>query len=289
LFLERFQFKNKDSLQSRQDLDELGSKLGLWLKYNVNQADQYTHDFLRASSGSYRLEDCSWFDFWVQGTLRGQRESVWYLGINLSESGYLLIYTRLNSHTATREELSADLWYNLLAFRTLATSQGKKVVTVEDVYEEIVGILYSEEEKSRELEDIAISFSIFDREEGLIQSGHFGPSRPIVLGMENELTPQNEVVLSLSNGRVIRFWKVQTQLAQQGIYILPHDSSKIDNLRIEALKQNEFFEESVDRKRYLFLRHLNENLMESHIPRYFVAGTFSSKSDAKIRILDKAE
>lgn len=288
LFLENVQLQDKDSTRNRQDLDEFGAKLGLWLRESEPLIDHVLYPSLKFASGAYNLEPCSWFDFWSEGSLRGHRESVWYLGLNLSETGYLLVYCRLNGPEAIREGLSSDLWYYLMAYRSLAATQGKRILTVEDVYEETVRILYTED-KVRELEDFAVSFSVFDREERLIQSGHFGPSRPIVLGLENELTPQNEVVLTLTNGRVVRFWKVHVLSAHQGIYMLPHDSSKIDSLNIEELRETEFFEKSAEKKKQQFVRYMQDRVVESHIPRYFVAGAFSDKIPMRAQILEKAQ
>ncbi|MFW7377647.1 MAG: protein kinase domain-containing protein [Oligoflexus sp.] len=288
LFLEKVDLYDRDSLRSRQELDEFGSKLGLWLRENSHHGNRILYPQMNFASGAYNLEPCSWMDFWSEGTLRGHRESVWYQGLNLSESGYILVYCRFNGPEAIREGFSSDLWYYLLALRTLASSQGKNVVTVEDVYEEIVRILYTDD-KVRELEELAISFSIFDRKERLVQSGHFGPSRPIVLGADNVLTPQNDVVLSLINGKVVRFWKVHTLSAHHGVFILPHDSSKIESLPIDSLRQIDFFGAHVEQKRHLFLRFMKDKLMESHVPRYFVAGIFSDNINIKMQILEKAE
>ncbi|SMF21253.1 serine/threonine-protein kinase [Pseudobacteriovorax antillogorgiicola] len=287
VLLEKTELDRGDSTQSRQDLDYFGAYLGLWLRYDtIMGKSEFNPNYYYRSGHSY-IENCPWLDMWPEGSLRGSRESTWYLGLALSTKEYLLVYCRLNGIEEIREDISQRVWYHLLAMRSLFVAKDKKVVSWEDLHEEIAKVLYSTD-RVRRLEAISIAFSIMNRDTHDIISGHFGPSRPLVLGRVNEVVPQDRVVLNMMNGRSLRFWRVETTLEMGAIYILTHDSSKLDEIQMQALEKVNFFGSSLEKKRQTFLLYLKQVLVAGHVPRYFVAATRHS-GQTNLEQLDKAE
>ncbi len=287
ILLEKVEISSHDSTQARNDLDYFGAYMGLWLRYAgmVNNTDAVLK--YRYAPGHYFLEACSWMDIWPEGHLRSDRESTWYLGVGLSRSEYLIMYCRLNGVKSSREQLSSQLWYHMLAVRSLFVAKNKKEVSWEDIYEEVMKIL-NNNEQSKELEGIAISYSIFNESNKKIVSGHFGPSRPFVLGVNNEVTPLNRVILNMNHGRTLRFWRVVARNVYRGLYVQAHDSSKLESLNVEDLQRLNFFGGSSEHKRKTFSYYLKQLLVAGHVPRYFVAATFR-EFEEQFKPVDKAE
>lgn len=287
ILLEKVEINSHDSTNARNDLDYFGAYLGLWLRYAAMIGHQEAVRKYRYAAGSYFLEPCPWMDVWSEGNLRSDRESTWYLGVSLSQSEYLIMYCRLNGVKNDREQLSAQLWYHMLAVRSLIVAKVKKEVSWEDLYEEIMKVLHNNEQ-SKELEGIAISYSIFNRVHKKIVSGHFGPSRPYVAGASHQVTPLNRVILNMNHGRTLRFWRVTASQIRHGLFVQAHDSSKLDSLNPEDLRRLRFFEGGVQHKKKAFAHYLKQRLVAGHIPRYFVAATFKTIGE-QLKPVDKAE
>lgn len=288
LFLERSRLHEEDSTRLRQLLDTFGAQIGLWLRpfMPFNQDDR-DHPLLQFSAGSYHLEPCSWLDIWTEGHLRGSRESVWYLGLNLNEQSYLLVYCRINGPEDLRAPLCAALWHEMLALRTLFTGAGREQMNLEDLQEAVERHLHSDL-NLQFLESLAFSFSILQRQKGEVFSGHFGQARPMVLGVPGEVTPLNRVVLQLSNGRQLRYWKVFASSFQRSVFLMPHDSSKLDRLNMDELRLQNFEAMDWESKRRAFSEYLKLSLIPGHIPRYFVAATSKLPAAIANTGLDKA-
>ncbi len=288
LFLERSRLHDEDSTRLRQLLDTLGAQIGIWLRRFLSlDQDEQNHPLLQYSSGSYHLEPCSWLDIWSDGHLRGSRESVWYLGLNLNDQSYLLVYCRINGAEDLRAPLSAALWHEMLAMRTLFTGAGHEQLNPDDIQEAIERHLHSDA-SLQFLESVAFSFSILQKQRGEVFSGHFGQARPMVIGVNNEVTPLNRVILQLSNGRYLRYWKVFAASAQGNVFLMPHDSSKLDRLNMEELRLQKFEFMDWEDKRAAFHDYLAQVLIAGHVPRYFVAASWKALPLVSASSVEKA-
>ncbi len=284
LFLEAARLQEEDSTALRQALDCLGAEIGAWLRaYVPNESKPELLPLLNYSQGEYQFEPCSWLHVWTEGNLRNDRESVWYLGLNLNDDSYLMVYCRLNGPQETRLGLASNLWYEVLTLRTLFAGSGRDLLTGDEVQEFLEKYIRSYPGADH-LEAIAVSFSVMHRTSGEVASGHFGSARPLVLGCENQVTPLNRVVLTMSNDRSLRYWKVQTSGAQKGVFILPHDSSKLDRLDAAALKELNFESLSWEQKRWRFYDYLRQNLIDGQVPRYFVAASWNATALSTQRV-----
>ena len=51
------------------------------------------------------VEECSWLDIWSHGHLRQQRESTWYLGLNMGDDYYMVAYCRMEGQISIEKTL----------------------------------------------------------------------------------------------------------------------------------------------------------------------------------------
>ena len=280
LFLDSSRFQDEDSTKIRQTLDTLGAEMGIWLRnYLPMETKPEVLPLLDYHGSGYSIEPCAWLHLWEQGTLRNARENSWYLGLNLSEGSYLVVYCRLNGPEELRSGLSAMLWHEVLTMRTLYDGDGRESISLDEVQSYLERYLRAYPGVENH-EAIALSFSILHRMTGEVFSGHFGSARPLLLGSENHVIPQDNAVLTLGNDRSLRYWKVQASQGQKGIFILPHDSSKLDRLDLTQLREAGFDNLSWDQKRWRFLDFLRQNLLEGQVPRYFVAASWNLPAQA---------
>ena len=63
------------------------------------------------------------------------------------------------------------------------------------IKEEILKVL-STYQSFKVLDNLSLAFTIFNREAGVAYSGHIGPSRPLVLGSENKVRPENSTLFN---------------------------------------------------------------------------------------------
>ncbi|MBC7530237.1 MAG: protein kinase [Oligoflexus sp.] len=275
LFLESAKIQDEDSTALRHTLDCLGAEMGTWMRaylpMETKPEEMPLFDYL---GSGYYLEPCSWLHMWTEGNLRNSRENAWYLGLHLGDDSYLMVYCRLNGPEDLRGTLSSRLWHEVLTMRTLFAGGGRDHLSPEEIQEFLEKYLrgYPGVEN---LESISLSFSVAHKTTGDTWSGHFGASRPLLLGVENNVTPLNRIVLTLGNDRSLRYWKVQASQGQRGVLILPHDSSKLDRLDLAALRELNFENLTWDQKRWRFLDYLRQNLIEGQVPRYFVAASWN--------------
>ena len=279
VFLEDLHLDNTQTAGSRQDLDYFGSQLGLVLNKKLAEASPGVEADLAVQFGNYALEPCSWLDIWSQGVLRKDRDSTWYLGMNLGSNDYLLAYVRLNGVEDIRKPLSAMIWFHLLSLRSLMMSSERISIKMIEIKEEFLKILNSYP-NFRQLENLAIAFTVFNRESSYAYSGHIGPSRPLVVGSDNKVKPGNHVLFNLDNGRALRHWSVTAEMGGGKYYILPHDSSKLDIITDNIAPVIE--EEGSPEKQLQTI--LENQLIRDNIPRYYVAAYLSEFSETLKRV-----
>lgn len=270
IFVEEIHLQEGLNATSRQDLDYFGSQLGLILASDP----KYAHNFQSIKYGEYLLEPSTWLDIWPHGSLRKDRDSTWYLGMNLGKDDYLLTYARFNGALEDRTFISTSLWYHLMVLRSLIMASERISISIVEIKEEVLKILNSFQ-RVKEVETMSLSFTVFNRGSAFAYSGHFGPSRPLVLGAENKVTPDNHIMFNLKNGRAVRYWGVTAELAVGSYYILPHDSSKLDSFEKKSIKLSDSRQSNSQE-----LQHMLENqLLRDNIPRYYVAACFKDEEE----------
>ncbi|MGE0174310.1 MAG: protein kinase [Oligoflexales bacterium] len=287
ILVERVRVSSQNTISWRHDLDQFGAHLALLIQKKTESA--FVKNALPCNNakssnyetGEYVLEPCNWLRLWSEGKLRKQRESTWYVGLNLGDNHYLLAYLRLNGVEEVRKQISTEMWYHIQALRLTAIASGQNMLSLYELKEELSSLL-RQERKFSSMEHISLSFTIFQRDTMQTMSGHYGPSRPLVLCRANEVTPHNEVALSLSSGRLLRFWEVKSRMDKEGIYLLPHDSSKLDTIQPESLLKERSHLSSINEN---LDEMLNQVLLKEHVPRYYVAAVYDDE-DAQERPID---
>jgi hypothetical protein len=78
------------------------------------------------------------------------------------------------------------------------------------------------------MDDIMLSFSLFEKDGEVVSSGHYGPSRPVVMGAENRVTAFNQAPLRLRDGRDLRYWEIFAPILKDSVFIVSYDTSRID-------------------------------------------------------------
>lgn len=302
IFIEGNDIAKTNTAIARKDFDQFGAQLGLVVhrKKGIAESNKifYPNIFNRNmnsyATGRYHLEKVDWLDIWTKGFLRKERECGWYLGLNLGDDYYLLVYCRLNGPNEIRDQLSSMIYNHIYVLRTSGLLSGKNTLSISELCEELLSLLQTKD-NYRLLEGISLTFSLFSAEKKCVFSGQLGPSRPLVLFTENEVVPRNEIVFSLENGRTLRFFEVIADLScATYIYILPHNSSKIDNIQLTSSKdllsaaEVELNKEShsikdrrmrIQKKSESFHNFLKEIIMETNIPRYYVAASLVDDRD----------
>jgi len=123
------------------------------------------------------------------------------------------------------------------------------------------------------MDELLFAFSIFDRNFGTVESGHFGGARPIVIGSENKVIAFNQVPVQLRDGRDVRYWEVISSLNGGHLYLLSFDTSKLKAHVDDALSQRRgvsskmIAQDVVSTSR----RYLELALSRNELPRYYLA------------------
>ena len=269
LYLEDVEIKRKDTVSYSRELNQFGAQVALNLsRKTVYQGPEGSYDFIPFNQASYYLEDVSsWLSIWKHGQLRERRESSWYLGFNLGDDHYLLVYCRLNGAEAIRHDLSAQIWFYLQMIRGLALVGGKNTLTISELRAELSRFIVGEE-KFQSLEGISLSFTIFDRVQKCVTSGHYGPSRPYVLKTANHVIPHNDPVLYLNNGRTLRYWTISASMSMLEVYLLPHNSSGLE--LIQEVRDEVGLSYSQEMSPAEVEEMLINELHAENVPRYYV-------------------
>ncbi|TWW09578.1 hypothetical protein E3A20_12970, partial [Planctomyces bekefii] len=227
-------------------------------------------------SASYTLEPVSWLRMLQHGRLRTQRETSWYLGLNFGPDHYVLAYCLLTGPDGVRERLGTMIWHHLYVMRAQSFSAGHQRVELNELRDEFQGF-FAAIPKAQQLENIVLAFTVFSREDKKAYSGHFGPSRPFVIGVENYVSPSNDVVLTYANGRDLRYWDVTADLNGPHCYILSYDTSKLDAAPIDTV-QRRIAQSLAEAERVEDLhRILGSMVRESSLPRYYVSAILNTQ------------
>jgi hypothetical protein len=120
------------------------------------------------------------------------------------------------------------------------------------------------------------AFSLFDRNDLTVQSGHFGGARPAVVATENRVSAFNQVPVQLRDGRDVRYWEVAALLNEGGLYILSYDTSKIDTQSRDNLTGRKSAVESTHSA--TSRRYIDAAAVRGELPRYYLAVTRKSET-----------
>ncbi len=301
LFLEDVRSEaGRDTAFSRGELDQFGSQMSLllerkagldttiWTEFDPSQGG----DGVTYQQATFSLEPVNWLKLRTCGRLRVKRETSWYLGLAFGSSHYVIVYCLLTGAEAVRERLGSMLWHHIYVVRALAMAAGRPQIEASDLREEFNSLL-SQLPRVVQLDTIALSFSVINRDTRTVQSGHFGSARPIVIGVENVVTPANDIILTFTSGRDLRYWEVAADLTGPHVYILSYDTSKLDAANVDSVQRRVAEDIAKDGEIALIDDVLASLVPEGHLPRYYLAAVLPEKADdsafsTHVR-LDKAE
>ncbi len=217
----------------KREFDAIGSHVG-WL---LSQKFIPLRDYLEQSDrgvpvnlsvmGGVFFEAVSWLDIQLVGSLRKEREASWYVGLKWGANQYLVVYCCVKGDVLERDRFAASLLYQVFISRELVNMQGQIRSEPADVRNYLQKILNAGGLAGR-MDEILFAYSIFERDNEVVSSGHYGPSRPVVLGVENRVTAFNEASLRMRDGRDLRYWEVFAPLNKDNIFLVSYDTSRID-------------------------------------------------------------
>jgi hypothetical protein len=223
--------------------------------------------------GGTFFDPVNWLNANLHGKLRKDREASWYLGLNWTSTQYLVVYCCIKGDAMDRDRLSILLMQNALVLRELVGMMGQAKTEVIDLRNQIQLFLTNQGLSAR-MDDIMLSFSLFDRDREIVSSGHYGPSRPVVMGAENRVTAFNEASLSLRDGRDLRYWEIFAAIGRENVFIVSYDTSRIDpeNRDLAGVLVKTY--QGVDGARSS-TKLLETALEQKVLPRYYLAVTRS--------------
>jgi hypothetical protein len=260
----------------KTELDALGAYLGVLLSQKYEPVLQWLEANKRfmprnmsVMGGSY-FEPVPWLDHRLVGKLRKEREASWYLGLQWSESQYVVVYCCLKGDILERDRLASQLLFQIISARELSAMIGEARSDVVDIRAKLAIVLSSQGLAGR-MDEIMFSYSIFERGHQFVTSGHYGPSRPVVLGVENRITAFNEATLRLRDGRDLRYWEVYAPMSPANVFLVSYDTSRIDGGRepFVAAVQNS---ERVTNEKFA-IKLMETAVQENVLPRYYLSVT----------------
>jgi hypothetical protein len=248
----------RDLNACRSELDAFGIQVGMLLR---NRDSQYQY-------GSARMEPCLWLESWLEGKMRKDREASWYLGLNLSDSHYLLVYCCLKGDAEIRDTCSKALWLQMHVLRSIAQAAGQTNFDLATWRQEVLNVLQIEGSIEK-LDDLLLAVSIVDRDHGFVYSGHFGNARPCVLGVENKISAFNQSAGRLRDGRDLRYWEAIASFSFNNVYVLSYDTSRIQStVQLGTERAQVKMEQSLDERSVLQL--LDGAKLRGELPRYYL-------------------
>ncbi len=207
----------------RHALDRIGAQLAVAMERRIRS--------ISYRSGVFHLERQPWLRTWDFGNFRAQRETGWYLGLNFGDDRHILFYLSCSGPEEARAKFGANLWHYLFAVRSVLMSEPTSEIEPHDIRTELAKYLLADRAIGS-LEQVNLSFSIISRTKNLALSGHFGLARPIVINGSNRVSPGNESLMTLSGGRELRYWDVESNLGEQQVLIVSYDTSRLDGVQM---------------------------------------------------------
>jgi hypothetical protein len=170
-----------------------------------------------------------------------------------------------------RDRFASLLLYQVFVTRELVNMQGQARNEVADLRGYLQVVLNSTGLAGR-MDEILFAYSLFEKDGEVVSSGHYGPARPVVLGVENRVTAFNQASLRMRDGRDLRYWEVFAPMGLGHVFLVSYDTSRIDGgskgFLSAAAKSSQ---ESGASKSATKL--LETAVQEKLLPRYYVAIT----------------
>ncbi len=293
----------KETAFGRQELDQFGSQLGIMIERKTgfelsSQAPTEQPGRVQVANAiyqpaSYTLEPVSWLKTWHYGRLRAQRETSWFLGLNVGEGQYLLAYCMMNGTEQIRERIGSMIWHHFYVLRALAVASGRAAMEISELREEFTSF-FGASPKASTLDNLSLAFTLFNKEDKVSFSGHFGPSRPFVVGIENVVTPSNDAVMTFVSGKDLRYWDVAAELAGPHALIQSYDTAKLDAAPIDTVQRRLAADMHRAHSAEDLHRVLASMVTLEALPRYYVGAVLvdevaQAQHDETLTPLDKAQ
>jgi hypothetical protein len=206
-----------------------------------------------------------------------------------SPDTYVIAYCMLTGQESLRERIGSMLWHHFYVIRALAVASGRRDVEIADLREEFNN-LFASIGLATQLDNISLAFTVFSRVQHSAASGHFGPSRPFVIGSENIVSPYNDAVLTYASGRDLRYWEVFASLVGPHTYMLSYDTSKLDLTPGDSVQRKVATSLSQVAGVEELHRVLASLVTEGNLPRYYLAATMLSDVPAEeLPVLDRVD
>jgi hypothetical protein len=287
---------NRDTTLCRHELDQFGAQLAIMIERKAPSSVSLTEEqYVPRNSyqaASFNLEEVSWMRMWQQGRMRSRRETSWFLGMSFGPEQYVMCYCLLNGNDQIREHLGSMLWHHLHVIRALAVASGRRNIETRELRDEFAG-LFSSVPRTLKLDGVSLAFTIFDKVEKIATSGHFGPARPYVIGVENVVTPYNDIYAHFANGRDLRYWEVSASLENTHAYVLSYDTSRLDvDMSSSESYQKRAIRSLIQARDQSDLHKILKSMVvDENLPRYYVAAVMKPQAQGEEEFypLDKAE
>lgn len=265
--------------RAKRDFDRFGAQLGILMAQKPGIVSEYLSaankpmplDF--SVMGGTFFDPVPWLNINLHGKLRREREASWYLGLNWTSNQYLVLYCCIKGDAMDRDRLAVLLMTNVLVVRELVGMMGQAKSDVIDLRNQLQLFISSQDLAGR-MDDILLSFSLFDKDGEMVSSGHYGPSRPVVMGVENRVTAFNEASLRLRDGRDLRYWEIFAPMTKEQVFIVSYDTSRIDpeSKDLASVLLRTSGESGADPSRSA-TKLLETALEQKVLPRYYLAIT----------------
>lgn len=265
----------------RREFDMFGAQLGLVLAARMPIETLFAKvpadhaETLRHAHGHVSLEPCRWLEMNFTGRMRTEREASWYLGLKWGDDQYLIAYCCIRGDAFDRDQFSHEVFRQVLVARELGRMSGLAHFEISDLRAELGG-LFTRAGLASRMDEVLFAFSLFDRNDPTVQSGHFGGARPAVVATENRVSAFNQVPVQLRDGRDVRYWEVAAHLNEGGLYILSYDTSKIDTQSRDNATTRKSAVESTHAASSR--RYIDAAAVRGELPRYYLAVTRKSQT-----------
>lgn len=217
----------------KRELDAIGAQLGwlmslkyLPLKSYLAASGRLIPENLSVVGGTY-FEEVPWLESQLVGKLRKEREASWYIGLKWGVSQYLVVYFCVKGDILDRDRFATQLLYQFFIAREQMMMSGQARSEVGDFRVHLQGLLNTSG-LAGTMDEILLAYSLFEKDGEVVASGHYGPARPVVLGVENRVTAFNQASLRLRDGRDLRYWEVFAPMKPGHVYLVSYDTSRID-------------------------------------------------------------
>ena len=265
-----------DVQRTKRELDAIGAQIGILMTQKLPSVARYLEASNRkiprelSAMGGVFFDPVPWLDIKLSGKLRKEREASWYLGLNWGAAQYLVVYFCVKGDAMERDRFANQILYQVLIIREIISMLGQVKSDVADLRNHLQGLLNSSGLAGR-MDEIMLSYSLFEKDASLVSSGHYGPSRPVVLGVENRVTAFNQASLRLRDGRDLRYWEVYAPMGYEQVFLVSYDTSRIDGGGKEYLTDVTHAGHSTNGKAATKL--LEIAVEEKVLPRYYLAIT----------------